>query len=344
VSDLKSENSIPNTAFKRIKRFILGLFFFVFSILLIGFTYHQISLVLDEKNYPETGKLVDVGDHKLHINCEGSGSPTVILESGLWDFSVTWGLVQPEVANTTRVCSYDRAGLGWSDAVTQMQDSEKVAKSLHTLLSNAGEKAPYIMVGHSMGGIHIRSFYRLFQKDVAGMILVDSSHEQQKQRFSVVKKTSPQRKTENSNNSLLDLLEYLEPVGVVRGLANYKVVVPPEQMGVTVANWSKPKFLHALRQEQTMSGILINQSESPDSLGNLPLTVLSRGIYSAHYNATSKKETWKGMQRELAGLSSNSEHIIAEQSGHMIQFNQPELITSLIQKMVKKLRLLEEQS
>jgi len=126
---------------------------FVVALPIVGFTYQFIANRADADRAPEAGRLVDIGGYRLKVNCIGTGSPTVVLESGLGDMSVEWTRVQPEIAKFTRVCSYDRAGYGGSDAGPLPRTSAQIARELHTLLRNAGEEPPYLLVGHSFGGI-----------------------------------------------------------------------------------------------------------------------------------------------------------------------------------------------
>jgi pimeloyl-ACP methyl ester carboxylesterase len=126
---------------------------------------------------PAPGKIVDISGTKLHINCLGTGSPVVILESGLPGVSLDWVLVQPEVAKVTRVCSYDRAGFGWSGPGKQPRTADQIADELAALLLTAAVPPPYVLVGHSAGGIYVRRFTRKHPDQVIGMVLVDSTHE-----------------------------------------------------------------------------------------------------------------------------------------------------------------------
>jgi pimeloyl-ACP methyl ester carboxylesterase len=122
------------------------------------------------------GRLVDIGGRKLHIYCTGSGAPTVILEAGASSFSIDWSLVQPEIAKTNRVCSYDRARMGWSDP-GPLDTAANIVQDLKALLRAANEKGPYVMTGASMGGIYVRVFQMRYPEDVVGMVLVDPTHE-----------------------------------------------------------------------------------------------------------------------------------------------------------------------
>jgi pimeloyl-ACP methyl ester carboxylesterase len=123
------------------------------------------------------GRLVDIGGRRLHLNCAGQGTPTVVFEAGGGAFSIDWFLVQPTVSLTNRACSYDRARYGWSDPGPAAEMPAAVVRDLHALLEAAGEKPPYVLVGHSMGGIYVRIYERRYSSDVAGMVLIDPSHE-----------------------------------------------------------------------------------------------------------------------------------------------------------------------
>src|ERR1043165_3367062 len=150
------------------------------GLLLVGYIYEGIAEAGDRKAYPPPGQLVDVGGYRLHINCTGTGSPTVVIVAGLGDWSTTWGgVVQPEVAKTTRVCTYDRPGFGWSDALPLPQDAAQSAKELHTLLQNANVPGPYVIVGHSLGGFIVRIFAHDYASEVAGVVLIDSMNPKQ---------------------------------------------------------------------------------------------------------------------------------------------------------------------
>src|SRR5688500_12000258 len=144
------------------------------GLMLVGYIYEPLAEAADAKTYPPPGQLVDVGGYRLHINCIGTGSPTVVIEAGLGDWSTGWGFVQPEVAKTTRVCTYDRAGWGWSDAGPLPRDAAQFAKELHTLLQEANVPGPYVMVGHSLGGAAVRIFVHDYASEVNGIVLIDS--------------------------------------------------------------------------------------------------------------------------------------------------------------------------
>ena len=165
-----------------IRRGVLGLVIGLVVLAVIAVIYQAFGTEIYRRIYPPPGELVDVGGHSLHINCVGEGSPTVILESGSGATSVDWANIQPEVANTTRVCAYDRAGSGWSETGPGPGDPQQIAGELHTLLGNAGIDGPYVLVGHSFGGLYVRMYAELYPNEVEGMVLVDSSHPEQSAR------------------------------------------------------------------------------------------------------------------------------------------------------------------
>jgi hypothetical protein len=166
-----------------LRRIVLGLAAVAVLLAATGAFYQSLSERRERRAHPRPGQLIDIGGYKLHINCTGQGSPAVILDSGLGDTHISWRKVQPPIAQFTRVCSYDRAGLGYSESSPRSSTSQDFAEELHTLLHNAGISPPYILVGHSMGGFDVRLFASLYRSEVAGMVLVDSSHPEQQKRF-----------------------------------------------------------------------------------------------------------------------------------------------------------------
>src|SRR5437867_4562820 len=144
---------------------------------LAGASYEAIAAAGDARRYPAPGQLVDIGGYRLHIQCVGAGSPTVVLDAGLGGSSLDWSLVQPELGRTTRVCAYDRAGMGWSDPSPQLRTPRQIADELHRLLTNAGIAGPYVLVGHSLAGKNVRMFALQHPDQVAGMVLVDTRSE-----------------------------------------------------------------------------------------------------------------------------------------------------------------------
>src|SRR5918912_1497138 len=160
-----------------IGRTLAALFGLLVVLGLIGASYEAIAAAGDARSYPPPGQLVDVGGYRLHIQCVGTDSPTVVLDAGLSGSSLDWSLVQPELGRTTRVCAYDRAGMGWSDPGPQSRTPRQIAGELHTLLTKAGIAGPYVLVGHSLAGKNVRLFALSHPEEVAAMVLVDARSE-----------------------------------------------------------------------------------------------------------------------------------------------------------------------
>jgi pimeloyl-ACP methyl ester carboxylesterase len=159
----------------RIGRWLLYPVFAVLALASIGGGYQTVQEAVDSNAYPMPGQLIDVGGHSLHLHCTGSGSPTVVLQPGGGDFSSVMARIAPAVASQTRVCVYDRAGRGWSDAVENPQDATAIAADLHTLLQRGDVPGPYVLAGHSFGGLYVLTYADRYPDEVAGMVLIDST-------------------------------------------------------------------------------------------------------------------------------------------------------------------------
>ena len=194
--------------FRRVARGLLVLFVVLAA---AGFLYENISEARDRRFNPMPGKLVDVGGYRMHIYCTGQGSPTVILDSGLGDSYVVWQKVQPQIEKLSRICSYDRAGIGYSEPSSRPRTSRVMAEELHTLLKTAGIAPPYVLVGHSMEGYTVRLFASLYPSEVAGMVLVDASHPDQENRFPPALK-----EWKKSELRTAEFVEFSMPVGIPR--------------------------------------------------------------------------------------------------------------------------------
>jgi pimeloyl-ACP methyl ester carboxylesterase len=293
------------------------------------------------KKYPAPGQLVDVGGHKMHINCTGQGSPTVILAAGTADFSTTWAYVQPEVAKITRVCAYDRAGLGWSEPSTLPRTAGTTVEELHSLLVNAKIPGPYVLVGHSLGGMHMRLYTHTYPAEVAGLVQVDSLHEDQ---FIL---DPGFEKANQANARQFRPLAWLNATGLM-ALAPQSIPnlgLPAETYAQWQACLATSSYFETTIAE--LNGMDDSSAEVRDlnitSFGSIPLTVLSAGHEEtvASFSAAENQkyeEVWQGLQPKLAALSSAGKQIIAEQSGHMVQFEQPSLVIDAIREMVVALR------
>src|SRR5918993_1702786 len=182
---------------RRIRMPLLGLVVALLVLAVAGAIYQAIATERAERAYPPPGQMVGVGGHSLHINCVGRGSPAVVLDAGSGGFSAHWVRVQREVSGTTRVCAYDRAGMGWSEMGPQPRDARQITSELHTLLKGANIEGPYVLVGHSFGGMYMQTYAARYPEEVAGVALVDSSTDpdQFSQRPEAPESHEPQKQT-----------------------------------------------------------------------------------------------------------------------------------------------------
>jgi pimeloyl-ACP methyl ester carboxylesterase len=312
----------------------VALMLLVLFLILIGggFLYENISEARDRRFNAMEGKLVDVGGHKMHISCTGDGSPTVILDSGLGDSYLSWHKVQPEIGKFTRVCSYDRAGLGYSEPSSRPRSSRVIAEELHELLQAAGVAPPYVIVGHSMGGYDVRLFTSMNPKEVAGMVLVDASHPDQENRFPAELKNmegSWQRETQ--------FVAYSMPFGVPRLLA-----LCDDDAVDRAADCNARTARERLAEIQAFPESAA-QTASTGPFGDLPLAVLSHDPEKMSNDlpldlAKSVNQLWVKMQEDLAHLSTRGTQTVAKNSGHYIQIDRPDVVIDAIRNVVDQAR------
>jgi pimeloyl-ACP methyl ester carboxylesterase len=195
------------------------------ALAVIGAIYQVIATQIDQRTYSPPGEMVDVDGHLMHINCIGEGGPTIILEAANLGMSAHWVRVQQQLAQSTRVCAYDRAGMGWSEAGPEPRDARQISSELHTLLKGAATEGPYVLVGHSYGGLYARMYAARYPKQVAGVALVDSSHPEQFTR------SEEGRAMYKQTNRLGAVIPFLARLGVIR-LTNFYPAhpdLPPQQ-------------------------------------------------------------------------------------------------------------------
>jgi pimeloyl-ACP methyl ester carboxylesterase len=297
---------------RRIGKALLGLIVALLILAVAGAIYQAIATELAERAYPPPGEMVDVGGYSLHINCVGQGSPTVVLDAGSGGFSAQWVRVQREVSGTTRVCAYDRAGMGWSEMGPEPRDAKQITGELHTLLGKAGIEGPFVLVGHSFGGMYMQTYAARYPDEVAGVALVDSSTDpdQFSQRPEGRDSYEPQKQTFAVVPLLVRLGVSLPArLGVVRLLSELDPASPqlPQQQRAQIdaltpstRQWST-SALEFLAPTQTL------RLGSLGSLGNKPLAVVTAG---------ESEPSWLERQDDLATLSPNSIHRVVEGATH----------------------------
>ena len=297
-----------------------------------GFLYENISETRDRRFNRMPGQLIEVGGYRMHIDCTGQGDPVVVLDAGLGDSYVSWRKVQPHVAQVTRVCSYDRAGLGYSESSPRPRTSKVMAEELHTLLQNAGITGPVILVGHSMGGYDVRLFASLYRNQVAAMVLVDASHPEQQKRF-------PPALNDLDAGWIRDeeFLEFTMPLGIPRvmGFCGHDAVVRAAECNFHSAR-------EGVAELKTFSQSAA-QTATTGSLGDMPLAVLSHDPGTPQPDLPEDlvkptNDAWQQMQTELAHLSTRSTRVIAKNSGHYIQLDHPEVVVDAVRSIVDQVR------
>jgi pimeloyl-ACP methyl ester carboxylesterase len=267
----------------------------------VGGMYETVALARDHHRYAAPGTLYDIGGHRLHLNCTGSGGPTVVLENGLAETSPFWSRITAEVGRTARVCAYDRAGQGWSDDAAGPQNGLAVAADLHTLLGRAHESGPYLLVGHSAGGSYAMIYAAQYPDEVAGMVLLDSTSPDQ---FTVL----PDFAAEYSmTRRMVAVLPSLARLGLAQALpASDDASLPEPAASQARAFATSPRQMRNVRDEQSVYRDLFTQAQALSTLGNKPLVVVTT-TESQHGT-----KGWSAAQDNLATLSSNRQHRIAD--------------------------------
>jgi pimeloyl-ACP methyl ester carboxylesterase len=300
-----------------------------------GATYEAIMRAGDARRYPPPGQLVDIGGHRLHLHCVGQGSPTVVLDAGLGGFSLDWDAVLPDIATSTRVCAYDRAGLGWSEPGSGPRSPQQFAGELDTLLTNAGIQGPYVLVSHSMSGKTARLFASQHPNEVAGVVLIDARHE------SVDEHSTPQQLAaeDTQQQRFQETIKWTARFGLVRLLWSpaWPRVLPGTEnlspdirtaIGVLQARPRQIKTALAEGQGRLESNAVLGTATP---LGDKPLLVLASAQNIEHL------PYWKEAQQIMTGLSSNSRLIVVP-SGHAIHFEQPRLVAESVREVVTAAR------
>jgi pimeloyl-ACP methyl ester carboxylesterase len=262
----------------------------------VGGMYETAARANDQHAYPAPGTRYDVGGRRLHLNCSGSGSPTVVLENGLGETSAGWSRITTELNHTTRVCAYDRAGQGWSDDVETPQDGLAVAADLHALLARADESGPYVLVGHSAGGPYVMTYAATYPDEVAGMVLLDSMSPDE---FTEL----PGFASEQSMMSRgLGVLPTLTSLGAGRILPTSAWSSLPEPAASQVQAFAaSARGMRNMRDEQSMYPTVFEQAKALTSLDSKPLVVVTAT------ESIQKHEEWAGLQDRLAALSTNND-------------------------------------
>ncbi|MGI5292742.1 alpha/beta fold hydrolase [Nonomuraea polychroma] len=317
--------------------------------------YQLVGERVDRHRFPPVGKLVNVHGKRVHVWCEGDHGPTVVVATGIGSTCLEWATVQRQLVPGHRVLLYDRGGLGWSDWVPGRRSPAELADELHAVLEAADAPGPYVLVGHSLGGSIIRMYAARHPDQVAGLVLVDSSHELSTDK---IVEEFGWRMGDYSRWKRAITRYLLRPRGIERArvrLLGYRYYhdwaekeVPADLVETSVA-----LDLTSRRRRAVVAEMLHNGAASKDAMaterrhfGDLPLTVITRGHNPVNAYAVSDDpvfqrrwmKIWMPLQQDLATLSHNSRHIIADNAGHNIHLDEPDLVGKAIKDMCDEIR------
>lgn len=325
-----------------------------------GAGYQVVGTWRDSRRFPQRGNSVQAGQVKLNIDCQGdrkaAGNSEVILDSGIGVPAVGWSEVQGQVAKFARVCSYDRAGYGWSDAGPEPRTSVQIAKELKAVLNAAGEAGPYVVVGHSFGGLNVRVFTHLYPKDVLGVVLVDGAHEDEEKRINEMLPLTVVEREERNDRWNARVNQVLMPLRIHLGIQRLQVATGwgTPSYGVLQSTRDFPKLFRQellyLRQQEKFQNAVASESKAfaesiaqvreAGNLGDRPLVVLTAGKPYPPDPLLTKEQMEKQnnlwinvLQAKEMHLSTHGKQIIVADSGHMIPFKRPDAVVSAIHEV-----------
>jgi len=331
-----------------VKRVLIGVVLLLVCAALAGAAYQAIANWRDARRFPQEGRLIALGADfagvSLNLNCMGQGSPTVILDSGLGVPAAGWDLVMPDVAKFARVCSYDRAGYGWSSAGQMPRTSGEIVKELHALLAASREKGPYVLVGHSFGGFNLRVYADKYPADVAGLVLVDTSHEDQEQLM-----PPSLRKLSQDQIKQLDSQKRLMPILIFFGIA--RLTAGDDGDGKLTKEFRdkmkylqlQTKFIESAFSEIKSFSQSAEEVRRTGNLGDRPLVVLTAGKDLEAKDLPKGvsvegmrefRKTWvNDLQVRQTRLSTRGKQIVVPDSTHMIPMERPDAVVNAIREV-----------
>jgi pimeloyl-ACP methyl ester carboxylesterase len=312
------------------RRILIATLALIVAVIGVGAGYQFAATRSTERRFPAPGTLVDVGGHKLHLHCQGAGSPAVVLDAGLSGASYDWEGVAKEIALFTRVCTYDRAGYGWSDPGPRPRTSQQCVAELQALVNNAPIQKPFILVAHSWAGLNARLYASEHPEEIAGLILVDSLNTDR----------LPEAAPEGFVSTLFKFLNATACLGTVR-LAIPRIMGDqrPDREAVKFRQdmLSRTKSAHAIYDELTGQQNWLTVRAGFKHLRDKPVIVISRRFEENQTNqdAAEFSREWTKDQQALLGISRNSKLLVAKTLEHNIQFSEPGLIVEAVRGMVQ---------
>lgn len=293
-----------------LKRSLLGLSVLIFVIVMAGMIYQTAATEADQRKFPPPGALVNVHGTMMHIYCVGEGSPTVILDSANMGTVSNWAWIQPEVATLTRVCAYDRADLGWSDLSPEPNDTRENAEALHTLLANANVSGPYVLVGHSFGGLYVRMFAKMYPDEVVGIVFIEGTLPDGLKALG-----QPDVMPNAPSAAMIDAVPFISRLGVLRllGFPAADPDLPEPQRSESQAYLSSTKWSELIKRQYHLFPTLLAQMRplyKAGSLGDIPVAVVlgSEGDGGI--------EEWEDLFAQQAALSTNNKTVMIDGANH----------------------------
>lgn len=308
-------------------------------LLLFGFGYEWISNITADKRYPMPGRMVEAGGFRLHMHTTGSAKPTVVFETGSGEPSWSWRAVSTLLASHATVVTYDRAGYAWSESSPRARTGANIVYELHTALKNSGTSGPYILVGHSLGGMYMRLFAQTYPEDTAALVLVDARDEDNERR-SLEVLGSERLQAQPSPSTLA----WLKRSGILRMFQNSLLegFVDEPERGRFVDIAATPAYFHAKAEEATLA-YLTEDAVRSIKLGTIPVRIISRGVpvdgtaFGLSSQASASLERiWQEGQRHLLTISADTKQIIAPNSGHYVMKTEPNLIADTILSLCRQ--------
>jgi pimeloyl-ACP methyl ester carboxylesterase len=326
------------------KRVAIGLGAVAIALIAAGWIYERVAELRDQR-FKSPGVLVDIGGRRMNLICSGSGTPTVVLEPGAGEFALLVSALQHRVASFTRVCSYDRAGYGWSDPAPAGRSFDERAADLDHLLDRAGVNGPYVLVGASYGGLLVRKFAQLQPQKVAGMVLVDAAEEEIVFRHLALLRTAIASQRIAGGLAEFGVMRIF--VGAMAERARAEGRIPsdasPEEIEAAIAFSARPSFFATALDEGSAyerTPYAARRAEGFGSLDDKPLIVLRHGKPFDGLNAplAEMEREWPAVQARLAALSTNSRLVVATENGHDIAMENPGLVARAVRSLVDAVR------
>lgn len=295
----------------------------IVMLLLVGFVYQSYSSYVDSTSFDKRGEMIDIGGYSLYVEDTGTGKVTVIFDAGMGDDSSVWNKVVEEVSQFSRVITYDRAGLGWSEKSPHERDSKTIVAELHSVLEEKGITGPIILVGHSFGGVNMQRYALTYPEDVAALVLVDSAHEDQITKM-------PQASF--LQKYLFKFGMWAAPVGIPR---LYLSNIYPEEKAKK--STTKHQYI-SLDEAEYFPRSLSELNELTPNYGDMPLVVIARNKASSEIDNTKARDlVWATLQENIATRSTNSTIIFSGARQHSIHKMQPEIVIEAIQTLAESL-------